>query len=270
MLAELGATGSPSAEYFYLNGQPLALYTKGTGLLAASQLYYYHDDHLGTPQVMTDGAGAIAWKGYYDPFGRVTLALVNKVVNNLRLPGQYNDSETGFYQNGFRDYDPSAGRYIESDRIGLGGGINTYAYVGGSPISRTDFSGLLGLVTLNAFSRDPIPESDAVALSNNFSALEATSVGVASAPYTAGLAGITGPAIPEVGAAVCAAARPAYQAGKLAFAIYRGTLGSLLNGIPEETIEADTKAIQQLINNATKQAVQAPKPAPPVPTQPYP
>lgn len=44
--------------------------------------------------------------------------------------------------NYFRDYDPSIGRYIESDPLGLRGGINTYAYVGNSPQVRQDPLGL--------------------------------------------------------------------------------------------------------------------------------
>ena len=61
---------------------------------------------------------------------------------NLRFPGQYYDPETGLNQNWNRDYDPIVGRYIESDPIGLHGGINTYSYTGSAPVQRTDVAGL--------------------------------------------------------------------------------------------------------------------------------
>ena len=64
---------------------------------------------------------------------------------NLRFPGQYYDVETGKHYNYFRDYDSSVGRYIESDPIGLKGGLNTYGYVRGSPLNLVDRRGLFSV-----------------------------------------------------------------------------------------------------------------------------
>ena len=70
----------------------------------------------------------------------------NLVTIDLRFPGQYYDAETGLHYNYFRYYDPSTGRYITSDPIGLAGGVNTYVYVGSNPLSIVDSSGLIGLI----------------------------------------------------------------------------------------------------------------------------
>ena len=94
---------------------------------AKAETYYFHNDQLGTPQVVTDSQQQVAWKGEYDPFGMVT-ETVSTVEQNIRFPGQYFDSETELHYNYFRTYDPNTGRYVESDPIGILGGLSTYGY----------------------------------------------------------------------------------------------------------------------------------------------
>ena len=114
---------------------------------AGDHVYYFHNDHLGTPQALTDAAGRTVWTAEYEPFGK---AAVDEdpdgdgkvVVNNLRFPGQYYDAETGLHYNYHRDYDPATGRYLTPDPIGLAGGLNLYSYVSNNPINWIDPPGL--------------------------------------------------------------------------------------------------------------------------------
>jgi len=108
---------------------------------AHAETYYFHNDHLGTPQALTDKDQNVVWKANYTPFGEANITKED-VEMNLRLPGQYFDQETGLHYNYFRDYDPSTGRYVQSDPIGLNGGINTYGYVAGNPLNSIDPFGL--------------------------------------------------------------------------------------------------------------------------------
>ena len=85
-------------------------------------------DHLGTPQMMADEAGALAWKAQLDVYGAAR-AEVSKTSCPWRWPGQYEDEETGLYYNRFRYYDPEAGRYLAQDPIRLKGGLALYGYV---------------------------------------------------------------------------------------------------------------------------------------------
>jgi len=111
--------------------------------------YFIHNDHLGTPQVLSDSSGQAVWQATYGPFGQTGIdedvdGDGTAVSFNIAFPGQYYDAETGLHYNYFRYYDPSTGRYVTSDPIGLQGGLNTYGYVGGSPIMDIDPYGLSG------------------------------------------------------------------------------------------------------------------------------
>ncbi len=116
---------------------------------AEAQMYFIHADHLGTPRAITRPVdNQVVWKwDNSDPFG-ANLPNENPsglgiFKNNNRFPGQYYDEETGTNYNYFRDYDPSTGRYVQSDPIGLKGGINTYAYVSNDPLRFSDPRGLV-------------------------------------------------------------------------------------------------------------------------------
>ena len=126
---------------------PLFIQTKNSA--GQTSMAYYHHDQLGTPLQATDKAGNIVWAASFDAFGRASIttpqATVDRptIASNLRLPGQYEDVETGLHYNWHRYYDAEVGRYVTSDPIGLEGGINTYSYVDGNPLSFTDPEGLI-------------------------------------------------------------------------------------------------------------------------------
>ncbi len=135
LLAVTDGAGASLREYIYWGNQQIGFVNNGT-------LYYVHNDHLNTPQVITNQNQHVVWMGDYEPFGKLAANQANSIDIFSRFPGQYVDPETGLYYNYFRDYDPSIGRYIESDPIGLEGGINSYAYVEGNPLSNIDPFGL--------------------------------------------------------------------------------------------------------------------------------
>jgi RHS repeat-associated protein len=132
MLADNQGTGW--SDYIWLNGRLI-------GRINGGQILAIHADQVGRPEVMTDPSKAIVWRAKNYAFDR-TVTVANAVPLNLGFPGQYYDAESGLWNNGFRDYSPALGRYVESDPAGLTGGINTYAYVGSDPLLFVDFAGL--------------------------------------------------------------------------------------------------------------------------------
>ena len=103
-------------------------------------LAYFHLDHLGTPIEMTDRAGKTVWEATYQAWGEVEM-VSGSLKQPFRFQGQYFDEESGLHYNRFRYYDPSSGRFVSQDPIGLLGGFNLYEYAP-NPIGWVDPFGL--------------------------------------------------------------------------------------------------------------------------------
>ena len=138
-------------DYLWVDMLPVAQSERAFSgvIITGSSFTYIHADQLNTPRLGTDSSGTVVWRWDSDAFGVGAADLDpdnDLTVTNVRLrfPGQYLDEETGVHYNYFRTYDPSTGRYIESDPIGLQGGLNTYLYTLASPTAFTDFYGLSG------------------------------------------------------------------------------------------------------------------------------
>ncbi|UPG90271.1 polymorphic toxin type 44 domain-containing protein [Luteibacter aegosomaticola] len=142
-IGDYDGAGQPIRQTAWLGDIPLAA-------IDGDAIRDIQADHLGTPRVVIDRASDKAiwtWSVTSEAFGS---AAPNedpdkdgtKYVFDMRFPGQRYDAVTGLFQNGWRDYDPVSGRYIQSDPIGLSGGMSTYSYVGGNPFVGVDLMGL--------------------------------------------------------------------------------------------------------------------------------
>ncbi|MFC4158995.1 RHS repeat domain-containing protein [Chitinimonas lacunae] len=157
LIGEYDANGKAKEEIIWFANRPVAS-------IRAGKVYYVMTDHLSTPRQLIDSTiKQVVWSWEQDePFGASAADAYTdkiKVTFNLRFPGQYYDAETGKNYNYFRDYDPSTGRYIQSDPIGLRGGLNTYSYGFNNPLSNIDPFGLEVIFTKDGveFHGNPRP-----------------------------------------------------------------------------------------------------------------
>ena len=138
-----GGAAQAGVSYLYNESVPVAQVQHG----GTEKVNYLHSDQLGTPRVARDAQRKVVWRWDSNAYGS-TLASTDPDRDgsatsiNLRFAGQYFDGESGLHYNHHRNYVPKTGRYLQSDPIGLAGGINTYAYVDNNPTRWTDPKGL--------------------------------------------------------------------------------------------------------------------------------
>ena len=118
------ATGALIRQYIWLEGAPIAVIEGGV-------ISFVRSDHIGRPVFATNSAGVKVWTAAYLPFGGVRVA--TGTPPTARFPGQWFQSETGLHQNWMRDYDPTTGRYMQADPLGLVDGASVYGYARQSP-----------------------------------------------------------------------------------------------------------------------------------------
>jgi RHS repeat-associated protein len=136
------ATGATQRDYIDFAGLPVAVVDEA----AATSIAFVTADALGSPRAVTSAAGTVIWSWPYsvNPFGENRPSSSSGYVLNIRLPGQYADTEAGLNFNGNRHYDAAAGRYLQSDPLGLAAGPSTYGYVASNPLRYIDPLGLSG------------------------------------------------------------------------------------------------------------------------------
>jgi RHS repeat-associated protein len=149
LIGEYNALGYRVAEYVWMDDTLVGVLKAHDG----STYQYVEVDYLGTPRAIINPVNnKTVWRwdvtstaaGSFGDGPASNDPDANGVLYNfnLRYPGQYNDGLAGINYNYFRDYDTTAGRYVESDPIGLKGGMSTYGYVRANAMKFTDPLGL--------------------------------------------------------------------------------------------------------------------------------
>ena len=147
VLAEENAvSGAMTKEYVWLDDALVGMFIVQSGGTVAR---FVTTGQIDEPLVITQPNKNVAWSGYTDPYGNQGTLSGSASLLDLRLPGQWYEAEgnaSGLHQNGYRDYDPSLGRYIEADPLGVDAGANLYGYVDGDPVDDIDPSGQSTLI----------------------------------------------------------------------------------------------------------------------------
>lgn len=117
---------------------------QGQQLPPGVKIYYYHHDHLGSVNMVTDETGQVVQRMEYKPFGEPYL-IEGQDVSPHKFTGKRLDASTGLYYFNARYYDAQLGRFIQPDTIVPNPGnpqdLNRYTYGRNNPLKYTDPTG---------------------------------------------------------------------------------------------------------------------------------
>ncbi len=142
LIATYDGSGALIEEIVWLGNLPVAVFKPST----PTTPYWVYADNLGSPRAITTATGQLVWRWDGEPFGNTPAnenpSGLGSFSFNLRFPGQYFDAETGYHHNGWREYDPAQGRYVQADPAGFVDYTGVYVYVLNNPLSFIDWQGL--------------------------------------------------------------------------------------------------------------------------------